>query len=142
MLKPGDQAAPFQASLLDGGQIQVEFSSGQRWILLYFSPRCRYSYEQFPYWRGLIENGQASNLNVVGLVSEHEDPQQVTSFLQSMGAASLPVARIADEVHRRYKLLVTPLTLTLDGQGKVEKKWIGRWGFSTMQEVAQMLKLD
>lgn len=143
MLQPGDQAVPFQAELLRGGQIQVAFPpGGQRWVLLYFSPRCRYSYEQFPYWRSLIEHGQASNIRVVGLVSEHEDPQQVKRFLRSMGAASLEVARIPDAVHRQYKLLVTPLTLTLSSQGKVEKKWIGRWGFSTIREVAQMLNLD
>lgn len=143
MLQPGDQAVPFRAALLEGGQIQVDFSSGnQRWVFLYFSPRCKYSYEQFPYWRSLIEHGEASNLKVVGLVSEHEDAQQVKRFLRSIGAAQLTVARIPDRVHRQYKLLVTPLTLTLDSQGKVEKSWIGKWGFSTIKEVAQMLRLD
>ena len=143
VLQPGDQAVPFEADLLDGGRIRVDFSpSREKRVLLYFSPRCRFSYEQFPYWRSLIEQGQSRGLKVLGMVSEHEDPQQVREFLESMDAASLPVALIPDRLYRHYKLLITPLTLTVDGQGRVEKNWVGRWGFRTMQEAAQLLKLD
>lgn len=143
MLQSGDQAVPFEADLLEGGRIRVDFSpGGEKWVFLYFSSRCRYSYEQFPYWRYLIEQSRSGGFQVLGLVSEHENPQKVRELLKSMKAGPLAVARIPDSVYRRYKLLITPLTLTVDSRGRVEKNWVGRWGFRTMQEAAQLLKLD
>ena len=141
LLKPGDRVRAFQAQLLDGERFEVEFRQGESaWVFLYFSPRCRFSHEQFPYWRPLIE-AVSSDFKLVGLVSEHEEPQQVREFLKSMHAEDLPVLRISDGVFRDYKLLITPLTLTVDAQGQVQSNWVGRWGYDTMGEAARLLHL-
>lgn len=141
LLQADDRVPPFQAQLLDGGRFEVEYrQGGGEWVFLYFSPRCRFSHEQFPYWRSLIDTA-SKNLKVFGLVSEFEDPQQVREFLKSMHAEALPVLRISDSVYRDYKLLITPLTVTVDSQGQVRNNWVGRWGYQTMQEAAQLLDL-
>lgn len=141
LLQPADRVPAFQAELLNGGRYKVEFRQGEgRRVFLYFSPRCRFSHEQFPYWRSLIES-DSKDFKVFGLVSEFEDPQGVREFLKSMHAEALPVLRIPDTVFRDYKLLITPLTLTVDAQGSVVSNWVGRWGYKTMQEAARLFHL-
>jgi hypothetical protein len=132
-LKPGDKAAPFTATGLDGSPVAVSFERGaRRKVFLFFSPSCPYCREQFPQWREMLGRIDASRIEVVGLVNEREDKDGVLRYLEAMGCAPgsqtpLRVAFIPAEVRNDYLFDSTPTTLVLSADGTVEQNMVGRW---------------
>ena len=51
-LQAGEKVEPFSAPGLNGETIDVSYTgSGPKRIFMFFSPDCRYSHQQAPYWR-------------------------------------------------------------------------------------------
>jgi hypothetical protein len=132
-LKPGDKAAPFKATGLDGSPVEVSFERGARKkVFLFFSPSCPFCHAQFPQWREMLSRVDASRFEVVGLVNEREDRDGVRKYLEAMGCAPgsptpLRVAFIPADVRSGYLLDSTPTTLVLSADGTVEQNLVGRW---------------
>jgi hypothetical protein len=126
-LQPGDQVPSFSAQGLHGEMINVDYAGETRRVLLYFSATCPYCQEQFPYWRELLQRVNGNHFQVLGLVSESEDKTKLDEFLHSIGCESLHVAFVPNDLLRSYKLSMTPTTLVVLKEGKVEKAWAGRW---------------
>lgn len=132
-LKPGDKAAPFKASGLDGSPVEVSFDGNARKkVFLFFSPSCPYCRQQFAQWRDMLGRIDASRFEVVGLVNDSEDRDKLREYLDAMGCSAesrtpLRVALIPSAVRSGYLLDSTPTTLVLSGDGTVEQNLVGRW---------------
>ena len=129
----GDKVPPFTAAGLDGAPIDVAYSSqGRERLILFYTPSCPYSRQQFPAWLDLVKRADKSRLEVLALAADSEDKVKLRDYLREVGAAhpegiNFPTALISGEVRRKYKLSETPLTLLVAGDGTVKEVWAGRW---------------
>lgn len=144
-LKPGETVTPIAGTDLNGHPYQVQYEEdGRRQVLLFFSPSCPYCVQQGPIWRDMLNWIDSSRFNVVGIVGDREDKQEVANHAEVLGyfntKIALPVVSVSDETLARYKLTATPTTLLIDGSGRVEHAWVGKWGESKSAEVVAALK--
>ena len=145
VLKPGDVVSAVTATDLNGHPYQLEYNKdGRRRLLLFFSPNCPYCQQQSPLWRELLDKVDSNRFNVVGVVSDKENPRLVSAHADGAGyfktKTPLPVVFFDDESLGTYKLTATPTTLVINEDGKVEHAWIGKWDESATTEVAAALK--
>ena len=128
VLRVGDRVQPFSAQGLRGDIIVVNYTGKEvNRILLYFSPSCPYCLEQFAHWKEILDRINRNNFQVIGLVSESEDRAKVDEYLRSVGCESMRVAFIPDGVLNSYNLSMTPMTIVIANDGRVEKVWTGKW---------------
>ena len=145
VLKPGDVVPPVTTTDLDGRSYQLAYNKdGRHRLLLFFSPNCPYCQQQSPLWRDLLDNIDSNRFTVVGVVSDKENKQFVSSHADGAGyfktKTPLPVVFFDDESLRTYKLTAPPTTVLIDEDGKVEHAWVGKWDQSRATEVAAALK--
>ena len=145
VLKPGDVVPPVTTTDLDGRSYQLAYNKdGRHRLLLFFSPNCPYCQQQSPLWRDLLDNIDSNRFTVVGVVSDKENKQFVSSHADGAGyfktKTPLPVVFFDDESLGTYKLTATPTTVLIDEDGKVEHAWVGKWDQSRATEVAAALK--
>lgn len=144
-LETGAAAPSFAATGLQGEPLNFRYEgSGPKRIYFYFTPACKFCRKQFPYWKEIIKQSSAHNLEAVGLVKEAEDKTELKAFLREMGCSEesstpLKVAFISEEVRRSYGLSATPVTLLADNRGTVEKSWLGMWSEADSTEAASIL---
>ena len=133
VLAAGERLAAVATQGLQGETINLDYPGvGPQRVLLFFSPACRYSHEQFAYWREIIARVAPERFEVLGLVSEAEDKARLEEYLRALGHAAgsprpLRVALISEETRRSYKLSMTPTTIVVANDGSVEQVWRGRW---------------
>lgn len=144
-LKPGEIVTPITGTDLNGHPYKVQFENdGKRQLLLFFSPSCPYCVQQGPIWRDMLNWVDSSRINVVGIVGDKEEKQEVANHAEALGyfktKIALPVVSVGDETLARYKLTATPTTLLIDGSGRVQHAWVGKWDKSKSAEVAAALK--
>ena len=110
VLKPGAALPSFAATGLQGESLSFLYEgSGPRHVYFYFTPTCKFCRQQFPYWKEIIKQSNAHNLEVTGLVREAEDKVLLKAFLREMGCSEesstpLKVAFISEDVRRSYGL--------------------------------------
>ena len=144
-LRPGERVTPIAGTDLNGQPYQLRYEKdGRRQVLLFFSPSCPYCVQQGPIWRQMLNGIDPNRFNVVGIVGDREDKQELANHAEVLGyfktRIALPVVSVNDETLARYKLTATPTTLLIDGSGKVEHAWVGKWDQSKSAEVAAALK--
>ena len=131
----------FAAKDLDGQPVQLgNTGAGPKRIYLYFTPKCKYCREQFPYWKTIVKEAPSHNLEVIGLVKASEDKTALNAYLREMALSTdsptpLRVAFIPEDLQRDYKLFATPTTLVADTSGVIEKSWVGAWRANQFAEV-------
>lgn len=147
-LKAGEKVRPFIATDLDERPVSISYTeSGPKRVLLYFTPKCPYCREQFPYWREILERADRGRYEVIGLVDATENVPDLKRYLDQAGCSSesgtpLPTVLIPSDVRRSYKLSATPVTLIVKNDGTVEKVWAGQWGEAEILEAGNLLGFD
>ncbi len=101
-------------------------------MLLFLSPDCRYSREQFAYWQEILGRADRSRFEILGLVRDSEDKEKIINYIQSINLPNGPEQRLqiavaSQSVLDSYKLSATPTTLVVSCKGKVENLWVGKW---------------
>jgi len=129
----GDFVQSFTAKDLKGETVSVDFSdNSKKQFLLYFTPTCIYCKQQFPEWKKLLLQTKHRNVRVLGIVSENEKREIIEKYLNSFDCGMnsetpLQVLFVPDETLQNYKLNLTPTTILLANDGKVEQSWVGKW---------------
>ncbi|MEN3332341.1 MAG: AhpC/TSA family [Blastocatellia bacterium] len=136
-LKQGDKAPPFASFDLGGSSYEVTYNgSGPKRAFLFFTPDCPYCGEQAPFWRMLLDQTDAGQIEVIGVVSEKEDRQKLAQYITAAGFTQarnpLKVILAPESVIRSYKLSMTPTTLVVANDGSVENIWLGKWDASAI----------
>lgn len=132
-LKIGEIVENFTAKDLNGETVNVSFSdNSKKRFLLYFTSTCPYCKKQFPEWKELISQAKDKNTEVLGIVSENENKESLEKYLNSFDCGMksetpLQVLFVSNETLRDYKLNLTPTTVLLTEDGKVEQNWVGKW---------------
>lgn len=134
----GAQMPDLRGFDLAGKPVQVLYGKDQRKVLLLvYSPTCPFCDENWPRWQQLISSLNRSTVRPVAV-----DVTSTTSanFVSQHQLAELPVFQKVDPrdvVNYRFQL--TPQTILLDHEGRVEKVWTGVLNDSAVAELKQRL---
>jgi len=144
-LREGDIVTAIAGLDLNGRPYELNYGQDQRErLLLYFSPSCAYCVQQAPLWRDMLNKVDRNRVEVLGLVSDHQDKQAVFTHAEELGyfktRTPLPVLFVTNDSLVRYKLVATPTTLLVSSSGNVEHVWVGKWDERKTNEVAAALK--
>ena len=143
MLEVGSKAETFVAPGLRGELFSVNYTGkGPKRVFIYFSPGCPYCSTQFSYWVTLLNNLDRERFQVMGLVSESEDKSKVSEYLHGIGCDHLETAFVSNSVLRNYSLSITPTTLVVASDGRVEKAWPGVWDAGTLASARSLFGLS
>jgi hypothetical protein len=145
-LKVGDKLESFSALGLHGENIAIDFASdAPRRVLLFLSPDCPYSREQFGYWKRIIDIAPVKGFQVVAVAMNAEDRSKLAAYLKSMGcptdSKTFSVALIPEEVRQKYKFSITPTTLVVSSDGKADAVWNGVLKPSDVETASAILGL-
>lgn len=134
----GAQMPDLRGFDLTGKPVEVLYGKDQRKVLvLVYSPTCAFCDENWPTWQQLI-----SSLDRLAVRPVAVDVTSNTSatFISQHQLSELPVFQKVDPhdvVNYRFQL--TPQTILLDHEGKVEKVWTGVLNDSAVVELKQRL---
>lgn len=129
-LKAGDILTPFTAHDLEGKSIDVTYGhDSPKRVLLFFSPRCRYSASQFVSWIPIIQNALANKTEVLLVTMDTEQKAEINDFLRAVNSPpqskGFKVALIPSTVGGAYKFSITPTTVIVSNEGVVQNAWDG-----------------
>jgi hypothetical protein len=74
-----------------------------------------------------MHKADGNQFQVLGVIAESEDKTKIAEYLHSVGCESMRVALLPNEILRNFKLSMTPTTLVIASEGRVEKVWAGKW---------------
>lgn len=134
----GAQMPDLRGFDLTGKPVEVLYGKDQRKVLvLVYSPTCAFCDENWPRWQQLISSLDRSAVRPVAV---DVTSSSTATFISQHQLAELPVFQKVDPhdvVDYRFQL--TPQTILLDSEGKVEKVWTGVLTDSTVAELKQRL---
>ncbi len=128
ILQAGDKVQSFITRGLRGKFFTLDYAgTGPKHILFFFTPSCPYCQEQFAYWQEILNRVDQNQYQILGVAAESEDETKLAEFLRSVNCESMNVALLPNSLLSVYKLSVTPTTLVIENNGKVEKVGAGSW---------------
>lgn len=134
----GAQMPDLRGFDLAGKPVELLYGKDQRKVLvLVYSPTCAFCDENWPRWQQLIS---ALDRSAVRPVAVDVTSTTSTTFISQHQLAELPVFQKVDPrdvVDYRFQL--TPQTILVDRDGRVEKVWTGVLNDSAVAELKQRL---
>ena len=110
---------------LDGNEETINLAEGtHKTLLLVFSTSCQYCVQEYPNWKGLIENLDPDSWRVLAVTPE-ADLDKIKAHLESHKLSNVKVASVSREEMQKSRLLYTPMTLVVGTDGEVKKVWAG-----------------
>lgn len=136
-LKPGEHVGSFAANTLSGtlsGKRQVvKYAASAKTVLLVFRPECPACERTLPYWKEIKAVCDRQGYQVFGISLDSR--AKTTEFLEANGLNLEVFAEADAHFKSTYKLNLTPLTIVIGNDGKVEKVWLGALNENSKTEV-------
>jgi peroxiredoxin len=132
-LKPGQPVPPLAANTLSGQRQMVNYAVSAKTVLLVFAPQCTACERALPYWREIKEVCARNQYQIFGI--SLDDSPKTNAFLKMKGLNVESFVDIDAEAREAYKLSLTPMTIVIDNNGKVERIWPGAFNPETKLEV-------
>jgi len=132
-LTPGQQVRSFAANTVSGRRQVVNYSAQAKTVLLVFTPQCPACERTLPYWKATKAACEHKQYQIFG-ISLDSSPKSA-DFLTTNGLNLEVFAGMDPEFKNAYKLNLTPLTIVIDNNGRVEKIWAGALDEKTKAEV-------
>ena len=124
---------PFDGLDSEGRSYRLEPQSGQKTLLLVFSPVCKFCHENAAGWSQIVEAApfRNSRLTAVSL------GQSAADFIKDYGWNDRLVHFdvLGDRTVKGPHFDATPMTILLDERGRVEKVWRGVLSESRVAEI-------
>lgn len=132
-LTPGQQVPSFTANALSGQRHVVNFADHPKTVFMVFASQCPACERSLPYWKAIKDACDRHQYQVygVGLDSRADTRDLLTANGLNIEVFGNPSA----EFKKLYKLNLTPLTIVIDNQRKVEKIWAGAFNENTKAEM-------
>ncbi len=139
-IKPGTELPPLEGLDSNGNKHSFDYGQDQRkTVLLVLSPRCNSCEENMPNWEAII-NGLDRRSFRLAAVSLQSDGYK--EYASRHGINQVPVLTKIDPHYRiAYNLALTPQTILIDADGKVEKVWTGFLRGENKQDVELALNV-
>src|SRR5690348_10711994 len=134
----GTQMPDLRGVDLAGKPVEVLYGKDSRKVLvLVFSPTCPFCDQNWPKWQQVISSLDRSAVRPV-LVDVTSST--TAGFVSQHQLSSLPVILKADpRATVDYRMHLTPQTILVDPNGKVEKVWTGVLNDSSLADLKQHL---
>ena len=132
----GAQVPDLRGVDLEGKPVEVLYGKDSRKVLvMVFSPTCPFCDQNWPKWQQVISSLDRSAIRPVLVdVTSTTTP----SFVSQHQLSSLPVILKADpKATVDYHMRLTPQTILVDPNGKVEKVWTGVMTDSAVADLKQ-----
>jgi len=140
VLHPGSIVPSLSGKDLDGKDFTLSYSNDPRKVvLLVFSPRCGFCTRNMPNWKAMLQSLDRNSYRIVA-VSITSDG--VKEYVGQQKLTDVPIIAEVDPKSRvSYEMNVTPQTILINSDGKVEKLWIGLLSPDERSEVEQSFSL-
>jgi cytochrome c biogenesis protein CcmG, thiol:disulfide interchange protein DsbE len=127
-LAAGDAAPEFGAPVLDGDSLHLSSLRGQPVLLNVWATWCPPCREEMPALQALHEEYGPRGLRVLGVsVDSRGSEETIRSFLREGGYSFTILHDAADAVSRQFRTIGVPETFLIDGDGRVVRRWIGKF---------------
>lgn len=140
-LKPGTIVPPLDGLDISGNRLRIEYGEDSRkTILLVFSPGCGICDENMPRWEALVRRLDMNSFRViaVSLIA-----QGTREYINRYDLRTIPVIAEPDPEGRiAYNLVLTPQTILISSDAKVEKVWTGVLRGEKQKELEQSLNVE
>ncbi len=133
-LKPGQQVPPLVAQRVSGEAVTINPNEAQKTVFFVFAPGCVACEYTAPQWK-LIENASSQKGFHSFAATLGNDDSKGTAFLSAHGLRSELLTHLSSQTKAAYQLTLTPLTIVVDAQGKVDKIWPGAFTDDMRSEV-------
>jgi peroxiredoxin len=140
VLHPGTIVPSLSGKDLDGKDFTLSYSNDPRKVvLLVFSPRCGFCNSNMPNWKAMLQGIDRNSYRIVA-VSIISDG--VKEYVSQQKLTDIPIIAEVDPKSRvSYEMNVTPQTMLINSDGKVEKLWIGLLSPDERSDVEQSFSL-
>jgi hypothetical protein len=123
-VKPGTALPPLEG--FDNNGAKHIFNYGQdsrKTVLFILSPLCQSCEENMPNWEAITKGLDRRSFRLAGVSLQSKGFKEYAS---RHGINQVPILTKIDPKYRvAYKLALTPQTILIDADGKVEKVWTG-----------------
>jgi peroxiredoxin len=127
-LTEGDPAPAFAAPVLDGDSLHLSSLRGQPVLLNVWATWCPPCREEMPALQALHEEYGPRGLRVLGVsVDTQGSEATIRRFLEEGGYTFTILHDAADAVSRQFRTIGVPETFLIDGEGRIVRRWIGRF---------------
>jgi cytochrome c biogenesis protein CcmG, thiol:disulfide interchange protein DsbE len=123
-LKTGDRLEPVKIQSFDGSRSDLIYSdSTKKYLLFLFSTTCPHCEKNIPIWQSLIAS-MDNHIKILGVSTQKLN--ETKQFIQGKIVNFRIVTAYEDtSFQRKYRVIGVPETILIDGEGKVEKVWMG-----------------
>ena len=127
-LEAGDPAPEFGAPILDGDSLHLSSLLGQPVILNVWATWCPPCREEMPALQELHERFGSRGLRIVGVsVDSRGAEPTIRRFLEEGGYTFTILHDASDAVSRQFRTIGVPETFLIDPDGRIVRRWIGRF---------------
>ncbi|HEX6309792.1 MAG TPA: TlpA disulfide reductase family protein [Longimicrobiales bacterium] len=127
-LASGDAAPVFAAPTLAGDTLSLEALRGTPVLLNVWATWCPPCREEMPGLQQLHERYAGRGLRVIGVsVDSRGAEAAIDRFLREGGYSFMILHDAADAVSREFRTIGVPETFLIDADGRIVRRWIGRF---------------
>lgn len=136
-LKSGDRVPSFRMQTLDGNTNELSYSDPSRKYLFFvLSTTCPHCEKTLPMWESLAK-GASGRFSVLGLCVHNLD--ETKKYVSSKNVGFYLASIFADtSFTRKYKIAGFPETILVEGDGTVEKIWLGELSPEQTEEIKKL----
>ena len=132
-LEIGQAVPPLVAHKLSGETTTINYSDSPRTVLFVFSADCRACEQTAPYWREIERAFDSSKARTFAL--SLGDAEKSRHFLDFHGLTSELLSNIDTRTRQAYRLSMTPLTIVVNSEGRIERMWAGTLSENQIKDV-------
>ncbi|HEV8539078.1 MAG TPA: TlpA disulfide reductase family protein [Bacteroidota bacterium] len=137
-LKAGEKVEPLKIQTLEGETTVLSYNDpAKKYLLCVFSTTCPHCEKILPAWQTLAEKNN-DNCFVIGISIHNVDETRKYVTAKKVGFYSVS-ASSDTSFNRKYKISGVPETILLDGNGKVQKAWVGELTSEQTIEIQALL---
>ena len=138
VLRPGDEAPPFERRDFSGDLVRV--GPDQPWTLLnLWATWCAPCLEEFPDLELLHRDFEPRGLRVIGLNVDELDVDALSKFGEGLGATFALVTDPPATLQEEYKAAAMPSSYLINPEGLVKAVWTGRLPENARDEIESFL---
>ncbi len=137
-LKPAERVEPVKLQALEGNTIELNYAdSSKRYLLFVLSTTCPHCEKTFPVWQSITSN-IADNCNVIGIVLQNLEETKKYVSTKNVNFVTMSVS-VDTSFSRKYRIAGVPETILMNGNGTVEKAWMGELSKEQAKEIETLV---
>lgn len=140
-LEAGDVVPPLRALDASGKPAHVGFGGdGRRTLVLVFSPTCGWCDLNMPSWSALLDGAGPRGVRTFAVATRQERSAEYAARHRLARAGVLVEAEPRDAF--AWRLVVTPQTILIGPDGRVERNWVGALRDEDLREIERALGIE